>query len=297
MAQDLIGTQVERARRLDLNPLLQPEVAQITEEQSTYFGAPSTPGDGDLGQQHILQRQDQYKAFRLFGDFSTLWTNNVTLLDINPQSDTLFIGTVGGQWAPILADSLVANVTVSQQFFRYAEFDGLDFDSFNAGAGLTYVINELDGLSASLGYNYNRLNRGQDYGNEFYNAQSINLTLQKPWALSSAQLLFVGFVAEFDFAGPQVTERNDYRLYAGYQVDLTRDFTASLFYQLALYDYTNFNGRQDLNNTVSASGTYEFTDWFSVTATASGGFNNSNIPVFNYDVFTGGGNITFTLVF
>ena len=283
--------------RLDLNPLLQPDVAAITQEQSSYIGAPSTPGDSDLGEQLILQRKENYEPFRLIGDFSTLWTNNVSLLDLNPQSDTLFVGTVGGQYTPILTENLLANILVSQQFFRYDEFDGLDFDSFNAGAGLTYVFNELDGLSATLGYNYNRLSRAQQYDDEFYNAQSVIFTLQKPWSISSAQLLFAGFSAQWDFAGPQITQRDTYRLYGGYQVDWSRAFSTTVFYQLALYDYNYFDNRQDLNNTLSANATYQFTDWFSVTGTASGGFNNSSVPVFNYDVFTGGGSITFQVTF
>jgi hypothetical protein len=290
-----IDTQIERARRLDSNPLLAPQISDLRPEEEMNLVAPATPGDDDLGQQLILKRSDQYKAFRVFGDFATLWSNNVTLLKDSPLSDGYVIGTVGGQWQPIITPNLIGNITVAQQFFRYMEFSDLDFDSFNAGGNLSYVFQELDGLSPSLGYNYNRLT-DDGFGDSFFQVHTISVGVQKPWVVSSAQLVYVGGIAEFDFADPTAPQRNDYRIYAGYQVDLTRSIRAQLFYQIAVYDYTDIS-RTDLNNTISASGTYKFTEWLSLTAVASGGFNNSSRPVFDYEAFNGGGNVTIDFKF
>jgi hypothetical protein len=123
--------------------------------------APSSPGDADLGEQVLLKRQDKATPFSAFANLSGFYTNNAALTNAARVDDFFFVGEVGVSYQPRFTAELLGEITVREADFRYARYDALDFESLNAGAGLTYTPHYLGGIALSARYNYNRLTDGK----------------------------------------------------------------------------------------------------------------------------------------
>ena len=256
--------------------------------------APSSPGDPDIGQQVLLKRKEKATPFSAFATLSGFYTNNAALTNAVRVDDFFFVGEVGVSYQPRITRDLVAEITVRQADFRYAQYDVLDFESFNVGAGLTYTPRFLGGVGLSARYNFNRLTDGKEH-DEFFKNQTLTLAAQRTFELSKAQYVFVGCSAVLGWSDPVAPQRDEYGVSLGHHLNWSRALSSDVFYRAAYFDYTR--GRHDWNQTVAVSVKWDVTRWFNVTGTVSGGFNNSNEHVLNYQVFNGGivlaGTITF----
>jgi len=247
--------------------------------------APASPGDPDLGQQVILKKSEKATPFNVFANVSGFFTSNAALTDANVVSDYFLVAEVGGSFQRVIARDLYAEVTIRQATFRYSEFNELDFDSMNVGAGLTYVLRPIWGVAVSARYNYNRLTDGAEH-REFFKNQTLTLSALKTFELSKAHYAYVGFSSVFGWSDPVAPQRDEYGLFLGYRVNFTRSISADLYYRIALFDYVQ--NREDLNQTLALSLKWEPVKGLALSASVSGGFNNSNQDVFNYQVFNGG---------
>lgn len=247
--------------------------------------APPSPGDADLGEQVILRRREKLTPFKLFADVSGFYTDNAALTDRHRLDDFFLVAQVGISYQTRIATDLYAEVTVRQATFRYAEFDDLDFDSLNAGAGLTYICRPLWGLAFSVRYNFNRLTDGSQH-DEFFKNHTVTVAAQKSFELSKAHYVYAGYSSLFAWSEPVAPERDEHGIYLGYHASLTRAISADLTYRVALFDYVH--GRDDWNQSVALTVKWDVRRWLSFSATASGGFNRSNQSVFDYNVFTTG---------
>jgi hypothetical protein len=286
-------------RRVEQGQRFRPDGAAVEEAREGSAAAPAdlappSPGDPDLGQQVILKRREKTTPFSAFANVTGFYTNNAALTNAAQVDDFFFVGEVGVSYQPRITRDLVAEITVREAAFRYAKFDELDFESLNLGAGLTYVVRPLGGIALTARYNYNRLTDGSDH-DEFFNNQTITVGLLKSFEFSKAHYVYVGYSSIFGFSDPVAPERNEHGIFAGYHASLTRSISSELFYRVALFDY--HEGREDWNQTLAISLKWDVTRWFNVAATASGGFNNSNRDVFDYDVFNTGLSLTGTLTF
>ncbi len=255
---------------------------------------PSSPGDPDLGQQVILRKREQVTPFTVFANTSGFYTDNAALTDSFTVSDYFFVAEAGVSYQRQIVRDLYGEMTIRQAVFRYAEYDELDFDSLNVGAGLTYVIRPLWGIAATARYNYNRLTDGQEH-DEFFKNQTLTLNLLKTFELSKAHYFYAGYSSVFGWSDPVAPQRDEHGIFAGYRANLTRSLAAEIFYRGAYFDYVNDRG--DWNQTLALSFRWEPVKWVSLSVSASLGFNNSNRDVFDYEVFNGGlgfaGTITF----
>ena len=287
------NARVEQAQRFRLEP---GNASDGATESGTvgYETAPSSPGDADLGQQVLLRRQERAMPFSAFANVSGFYTNNAALTNAAQVEDYFFVGEVGVSYQPRITQELVAEITVRQGVFRYAKYDVLDFESLNVGAGLTYAPQWLGGVALSARYNFNRLTDG-DKHDEFFKNQTLTLAALRSFELSKAHYLFAGASAVFGWSDPVAPQRDEYGVFAGYHLNLTRSLSTDLYYRVAYYDY--LEGRADWNQTVALSVKWDVTKWFNVSASVSGGFNNSNQDVFDYDVFNGGVALSGTITF
>lgn len=264
--------------------------------ESSLEQAPWSPRTEDIGEQLILKEMEKYQIFTAFADASYYTTDNVALTSRGELDDQYFVGQIGLSAQPKLGKSLFGEVTIRQQFFRYNEFDSLDFDGLDAGAGLTYITEKLTGVAFFTRYNYKRLTDAEE-NNEFFTSHTWKFGVQKPFILSRAHFFYVALSSEFALATePEFSRRNQYSFDAGYYVNLTRSISAQLYYRGSYYDYYE-SDRGDWNHIAGISAEYNVTDWLSVNIFGTYSFNRSNIPVFDYDAGNAGGGLALRLKF
>lgn len=248
---------------------------------------PDSPADPDLGDQRILVPDDRYRAFTLYSNISEFYTTNAALSNGNEQADWFTAMQFGAAWVPRITGNLFGEATALQQLFRYANLSGLSFNSLDLGAGLIYVVRELDDLSLFARYNYNFLSNASSDGSLFYQ-QTIRLGLNKPFVFSRGHSASVGAIADLNLDGwPGYALRNRFALLAGYQADLTRLIQANLFYQIGYFPFAQVS-RQDLNQLVSLGFTLNISPRFSINSSVSGGFNASTESFYSYSVLNTG---------
>jgi hypothetical protein len=247
-----------------------------------------------LGDQVILKHHEKDQPFSTFVNLSGFYTNNAALTDAARVEDYFFVGDVGVSYQPRITRDLVAEFTARQAIFRYARYDVLDFESLNLGAGLTYVVRPLGGIALTARYNFNRLIDGQEH-NEFFKNQTLSLGVIKSVELSKAHSLYAGYSSVLGWSDPVAPQRDEHGIFLGYHVNLTRSPSSDVFYRGAYFDYLKDRG--DWNQSLSFSIKWQPSPWFNVSGSASGGFNNSNRNVFDYEVFNGGIALSASLAF
>lgn len=258
--------------------------------------APPSPADQDLGEQRLLVPDSRYKSLTLFANASEFYTSNAALTNGGEQGDWFTALQFGGSWVPRIKGSLFGEVSALQQLYRYADLSGLSFNSLDVGGGLIYVFRDLGDLSAFARYNYNLLTDASSSNSIFYQ-QTIRLGVQKPFVFSRAHSATVALNTDLNLDGwPDYALRNRFALLAGYQANLTRRLQANLFYQIAYFPFLEVD-RRDWNQILSAGLAYNFTPWFSVNASVSASFNNSNESFYTYDVLNTGAGVSAVLRF
>ena len=244
-----------------------------------------SPGDQDLGEQWMLKYKEKQKPFSLSADIAGYATNNVALTERGTRRDQFMVGQVAASYQPKITENLLAEFTFRQAFFRYNHFDQLDFDSQNAGAGLTYLAPSLWNLTFFGRYNYNRVLDAREE-DEIFTNHTLTAGFQKSFVISRAHYLYAGYASQFGFADPIGAQRDEHGAYAGYHVNLTRTFQSDFFYRAAWFNYSK-GDRDDLNQTLSGSFQYFFTKWLYAYTSASLIINNSNKNLLDYNSFNG----------
>jgi hypothetical protein len=287
-----VDAAIEQNRLFQSTPgLRQPEYEGSAKGET----APATEGDPDLGMQQILKRNEKYQPFRVSGSTELSYTDNVGLVKKGAQGDAYFVGSVEAAWVPKITESFYAEASVRQQFFRYDKFDGLDFDSLNLGAGLTYYWKDLANMASTVRYNYNRLTDG-DEGKEFFRNHQLSAGLNKTFAHTRNLFTFVDATAQFSLSDPYDAQRWEYALTGGVFGRIARHWDAQASYRIALYDYFS-EGRDDLNQGINLQTGYHFCPWATVGALTTFTFNNSTQPAFDYEAINTGGGVYLNVKF
>ncbi|MFZ5806037.1 MAG: hypothetical protein ACOY3I_02350 [Verrucomicrobiota bacterium] len=281
----LYSSEQEMLRRLP------PPEAKVRKEKKQEEVTESS-GDEDIGVQMMLKKQEKETPFEISGSASAFYTSNAELAKEYPKSDYFWIGQAGAAYLPKITQTLLGDITIYQQFFRYDEFKNLDFDSFNVGGGLTYIAQNLWEIAFFARYNFNRLTHAHESSDgpqhsEFFKTHSITAGLQKIFQINRAQYWYVGQMSQINMADPVSSQRNDYSLFTGYNLALTRNVDVQCMYRAAYVCYAN-DEREDINQSVSAGVSYKPFEWATLSASGSLGLNNSNQPANNYDVVNAG---------
>lgn len=286
-AQNQTSQAIDRTQLLRTQPPLRTD---STDEETGPDDARAiaSPNDPDLGEQAILKRAESYEPFTVSVAAPISYTSNVALARTNEQDDVLFTPSFAITYAPRLTSTLFANFTVGQQLFYYDEFSELDFGSFDARAGLVYLMPKLRNLLVRADYAYNRLTSDDGF-DEFFSNHAIALGAELPFRIGRAQQVSAGADLSFNLAAdPDEPGRNDYSAFVGYSVNLTRAMTLSAVGRLAVRDYSE-GDRTDVSGIFALSASYRFTKSFSVNAISTLATSESNQDVFDYDVGNIGG--------
>jgi Putative beta-barrel porin 2 len=290
-AQNQTSQAVDRAQLLRTQAGV-PDEPSVTASGADEVYASSSPNDPDLGEQAILKRQDSYQPFTMAASMPSFYTSNVALSSANEHGDAVFAPAIGFSYVPRIKPNLYASFSVGQQEFFYNEFSDLDFGSFDARAGLTYIVSQWHNLSLHAEYAYNRLTTSTNL-NEFFSSHGLGLNAEVPFRFGRAQQASVGMDGFINIVSePSEPGRNEFGAYFGYSVNLTRALTLSAVGRIAVRDYSD-DDRVDVGEALSVSATYSLNRWWTLSATATLAHNDSNEEGFDYNVANIGGAISF----
>jgi hypothetical protein len=250
--------------------------------------APASPNDSDLGEQAILKRSDRYQPFTASVSVPAYWTSNVALVNSGEQDDFLVAPAVSLAYQPKLSNTLYGLVGVREQLFYYDEFDSLNFGSFDAEAGLIYLLPQFHNLVLRGEFIYNRLTK-KDSFDDFFSNYSIFVSAELPFRLGRAQQLSLGADANISIdAVPEPPRRHDYEVYMAYSLSLTRALSLDAVGRLVARQY-QLTDRVDVSEIFAASATYRVNQYITASAISSFAANQSNHSTFDYKVANLGG--------
>ncbi len=256
----------------------------------------TSPSDKDIGEQQILKRTEEYKPFTISVYSPFYWTSNAALVSRGEQDDVLFAPGVTLMYEPRITKTLYAQIGVVQQFFFYDQLTELNFASLDVIAGLHYYLPQFHNLSLRAYYDYNRLTDTQNFDEIFVN-HSIILNAELPFRIARAQQILAGVALNLSVDGnPEAPRRNNYSLYANYDLALSRSFSLDAGFQFVVRDYYA-GDRTDVNEILAVSANYRVRDWLTLSALSSFAWNQSNHSVFDYSVANIGGGVSLTLKF
>ena len=292
-----------RAQIVQLNQLALVQANQpLVQETMPSTGGPinevaSSPNDADLGEQQILKSSETSQPFSAFFMTPVFYTSNVALTNTGVVSDVVVAPMAGLFYDSRLTGNLYLHVGAQEQVFYYGNYTSFDFGSLDCQAGLAYQVPSLHNLMLRAWYDFNRLTNSDQLGNEFFSNHEIILDASVPFQLGRAQHLQLGLDANLSVAADhQSPRRNDYAAYATYTVNLARAFLIQANGQVVVRDYHQ-NGRTDVSEILSASATYQLTNWASISAISSFAHSDSNQSVFDYNVGNLGGTVELTVKF
>lgn len=258
--------------------------------------AAASPNDADLGEQAILKRVEKYNPFTFETGVPIYYTSNVALVNRGRVSDVIIAPVIGVTYAPKFQRTLYGEFTLRQQFFYYNDFSSFNFASFDALAGLVYYVPKLNNLTLRANIDYNRLT-GTDNFDDFFSNYALSLSAEVPFRIGRAQQISFGVDVNISlYADPSPPQRNDFGFYAGYSVNVSRSFSLNASGRLVVRPYDS-GGRTDVSEIIALSANYRMSDWFTVSAISTFVANQSSRSAFDYEVFNGGGGITFSWKF
>jgi len=269
-------------------------------------GQRNAPPTGDLGQagteddsfgtQVFFKRDERPQPFSAFAEIGAFVTNNVALVKADPQGDRFLVATTGAGFTKRFAYDLRADATARAAAYRYDKFSELDFQSVDLAAGVAWTPPQLRGAEVQVRYTFTELTTAKDT-REFYQNHAVLLGVQKVVPFSRAQSAYFGVSAQWSFADPAPSGRDEYAVYAGYRAQLTRSIDADLYYRYGRYVYRDGEGRQDDNQTVSLAIRYAPRPWVAFSASGFYGVNRSNRRAFDYEVGNAGVGLQVSLRF
>lgn len=284
----------DRAQLLRSSP---PSTDPYSEENGVDNGrAAESPNDADIGEQEILKRIERYEPFTASVSVPFYYTSNVALIRNGEQSDVLAAPAVGVTYAPRFTSTLYGSFTVQRQEFYYDKFSALDFGSFDFRAGLTYIIPKAHNLMLRGEYDYNRLTYSNSF-NSFFDNHSLYFSAELPFRFGRAQQLSIGADTNVSLgASPSAPQRDEFDVYVGYAVSLTRSFSIGAVGRVYVRDYRSFS-RTDVSEVLAFTANYRINKYFSAGAATTLAWSQSDKSVFDYEVANIGGALSLTFKF
>jgi hypothetical protein len=294
----LRAQQVSVQDRADLlrNPATSP-IDPYSEENGVDNGRAAESGnDTDVGEQEILKRVERYEPFTASVAMPFYYTSNVALVRSGEQSDVLFAPAAGVTYAPRITRTLYGSLSVQHQEFYYDKFSALDFGSFDFRAGLSLILPKVHNLMLRAEYDYNRLTVSNSF-NSFFQNHSLFLSAELPFRFGRAQQLSFGADTNVSLgASPSAPQRDEFDVYAGYAVSLTRSLSLGAVGRVFIRDYRSLN-RTDVSEVLALSANYQINKYFTAGAATTLAWSQSSKSVFNYDVANIGGALALTFKF
>jgi Putative beta-barrel porin 2 len=258
--------------------------------------APDSPGDDDIGQQMILRESPRDRWFSAQADAFLYWTDNPANLSEGGDDDFFWGGRVSVTAQPRLGRRLYGDVMVGQQIYRYDRYDFLDYEYFEASAGLIYLEPKLmDSILYVQGY-FNRMTT-DDFGEDIVNSFSIRAGIQKAVVFDRKNSVHVNLMGDWDVhTDDDLLDRFEYTADLGYNYKIMRDLVFGASYRFTWYDYRDID-REDALSLLGVNLVWSPRKWLDVYVSGSYSFNESNLDVFDYEAATVGGGLGVRLRF
>jgi hypothetical protein len=258
--------------------------------------AAESENNSDVGEQEILKRVERYEPFTASVATPFYYTSNVGLVRTGEQSDVLFAPTAGVTYAPRLTQTLYGTLSLQQQEFYYDKYSGLNFGSFDFRAGLSLIVPKMHNLILRAEYDYNRLTFSNSFSS-FFDNHSLFLSAELPFRFGRAQQVSLGADTNVSLgASPSAPQRDEFDVYAGYAVSLTRSLSVGAVGRLFIRDYRSLD-RTDVSEVLAVTANYRINKYFSAGAATTLAWSQSSRSVFDYDVANIGGALSLTLKF
>ena len=257
---------------------------------------PFTFDDDAFGAQQFLKRQEEPRPFTAFAEVSGFYTDNVALTQRAARADAFLVASFGFNYRRPLSDQFALDAVIRGALFRYDEFHVLDFNSIEAGVGVTWAPKGLGGIAFFSRYHFTELISSQSH-HGFFHGHTVSIGAQKVFTLSRAHSIAAGAAAQLGFADPAAAQRDELTVYAGYRLQLTRSVEADAAYRYGYFIYREEGDRRDHNQSLSLALRWSPTAWMALSASSFLGFNHSNSEVFDYRVMNLGGGATINLRF
>jgi hypothetical protein len=255
--------------------------------------AVESPNDPDIGEQEILKRIERYEPFTASVAAPFYYTSNVALARTHEHGDLIFAPAAGLTYAPRFTSTLFGSFSVQRQEFYYDRFSELDFGSFDFRAGLSYILPKAHNLMLHAEYDYNRLTFSNSF-NDFFSNHSIVLSAELPFRIGRAQQVSLGVDTNLSLhANPSPPRRDEFDVYLGYAVSLTRALSFGAVGRVFVRDYRNID-RTDVSEVFALTANYRITKYFSAGAASTLAWSQSSRSVFDYNVANVGGALSFT---
>src|SRR5256885_2038104 len=274
-----------------------PATDPYSEENGVVNGrAVESENDADIGEQEILKRVERYEPFTVSVATPFYYTSNVALVRNGEQSDVLFAPAAGVTYAPRFTQTLYGSLSVSRQEFYYDKFSALNFGSFDFRAGLSMILPKAHNLMLHAEYDYNRLTFTNSF-NDFFNNHSLFFSAELPFRFGRAQQLSLGADTNVSLgASPSAPQRDEFDVYLGYAVSVTRSLSLGAVGRIFVRDYRSID-RTDVSEVVALTANYRITKYFSAGAASTLAWSQSSKSVFDYDVANIGGALSLTFKF
>jgi hypothetical protein len=175
------------------------------------------------------------------------------------------------------------DVYAGQHWYRYDRLDALDYESGEASAGVLAVLPELGNSVFHVHYYYQRITQGLD-DDPIYETHNVRVGIQKLFLINRVNSVNASLLSSFALdTDPEVLQRHEHSLQLGYNYKILRDWTFSLSYRLAFYDYFNLEGREDWYHNFGAALTWRPSEHFEASLGYYFTLNESNYDVFSYE--------------
>jgi len=285
----------DRAQLLRSSP--PPASDPYSEENGVDNGrAAESPNDADIGEQEILKRIERYEPFTASVATPFYYTSNVALTRRGEQGDVLIAPIAGVTYAPRFTSTLYGSFSVQRQEFYYDKFTALDFGSFDFRAGLSYILPKAHNLMLHAEYDYNRLTFSNSF-NDFFSNHSIFVSAELPFRFGRAQQVSLGVDTNVSLdSNPSAPQRDEFDVYIGYAVSLTRSLSFGAVGRVFVRDYRNIS-RTDVSEVFALTANYRITKNFSAGAASTLAWSQSSKSVFDYNVANVGGALSLTFKF
>jgi hypothetical protein len=289
MAQTLDPTRLgEGVRPLNVPGLLDQEkpIALGLEDENPF--APASPGDDDSGQQLILKDSPRERWWSAQFDSFAYWTDNPANLPTGGEEDVFWGSQLRLGAQPRLMNRLYADLSVSQQVYRYDEFDFLDYEFFETSLGLIYVEPRLWNSILFAQARYSRMTT-DDFGEDVFNSFSLRGGIQKSILFDRRNSLYLNLMGDFDLdTDVRQLDRFEYIADLGYSFKIMRDLVVSASYRFTWFDYRKVD-RADALHLIGANLTWSPRKWIDIYLAGTFSINESNVDVFDYEAANVGG--------
>lgn len=256
--------------------------------------------ESEFGTQRLRPLVAEPPELLLALDVGGFFTTNAALTPALEISDWVGRSVLHAAWFPQITENLSFLTAASYGLWRYTDTSALDFDDFGAQSGLVWKVDsplltgDIPAFSAWAQYRYNRIFRALEWSDRLYETHFIEAGLKKAWALKPSVTVWVAGNAALSVDGqPALFRRHEYSVQTGALWQITPRLSSTLLYRAAMFDHVT-DARRDVNHLLFLGLSYQLTSKVRADLFASGIVNDSDNPIFDYEVINAGLNFAIT---